>query len=86
MPGLALYAIFFQAATASLDALLADTLPPPKRTGAYAVARTLQTSSRALGPGLQAGWKNMGGWLNLTACMVHVMSISCMYIMVNNYW
>lgn len=54
VPGLALYAIFFQAATASLDALLADTLPPPKRTGAYAVARTLQTSSRALGPGLQA--------------------------------
>eukprot|EP00435_Cladocopium_sp_Y103_P058534 s1828_g20.t1 len=54
VPGLALYAIFFQAATASLDALLADTLPPPKRTGAYALARTLQTSSRALGPGLQA--------------------------------
>lgn len=53
VPGLALYAVYFQAATASLDALLADALPPLERTKAYAVARSLQTGSRALGPFLQ---------------------------------
>lgn len=55
VPGLALYAVYFQAGTGSLDALLADALPPQQRTAAYATARTLQTASRALGPFLQAG-------------------------------
>ncbi|CAK9002656.1 Uncharacterized protein SCF082_LOCUS7431 [Durusdinium trenchii] len=54
VPGLALYAVYFQAGTGSLDALLADALPPQQRTAAYATARTLQTASRALGPFLQA--------------------------------
>ena len=52
--GLAFYAVYFQAASGGLDALLADALPPgPKRTSAYAMARSLQTASRALGPVLQ---------------------------------
>ncbi|CAE7205242.1 unnamed protein product [Symbiodinium sp. CCMP2592] len=53
--GLALYAIFFQAASGSLDAVLADIVPAgPARTAAYARSRTLMTSARAMGPFLQA--------------------------------
>ncbi|CAJ1458133.1 unnamed protein product [Effrenium voratum] len=52
--GLGLYAVHLQAASGALDVLLADALPKDKRTQAYAWQRTLQTSSRALGPFLQA--------------------------------
>ncbi|OLQ13160.1 hypothetical protein AK812_SmicGene2872 [Symbiodinium microadriaticum] len=51
-----------EAASGSLDAVLADIVPAgPARTAAYARSRTLMTSARALGPFLQAVFLSLFG-------------------------
>lgn len=53
--GMSAYAVFFQASTASVDALIGDALPPgPARTAAYGSSRGIQAIGRACGPLLQA--------------------------------